>query len=85
MKYFVYSLKDQAIESFLIPMFMRSEGEARRGLSDAVNKPDQGSLHDHPEHFSLWLVGLYDDETGIIESRPPEFVCNCVDLVRQVN
>lgn len=80
----VFAVRDTCICAFLMPMFFVNSAAATRALGDAVNRPaEDNQFHQHPEHFQLFYLGGYDEDTGIIQALPaPEFVVDCQSLVR---
>lgn len=77
MIYKIYVILDTALEAFLVPMFFQSEGAARRAFTDEVNRvDDKNMLNKHSEHFSLYYCGDYSDETGMMNTQAPMFVCS---------
>lgn len=80
MKLEMYSVFDAAVGAYNRPLFMRSRGEALRSFADAVAKEENGFLA-HAEHYSFWLVGEFDDSTGVVLSVEPVRVCSAVDFV----
>ena len=81
MRVFVYVIRDSVSQVYDRPMCARSEGEMVRSFSD-VAKDTSHPIGQHPEHYSLWNVGTYDDNSGMIEATPPVHVVNAIDLVR---
>jgi hypothetical protein len=68
---FLYTCRDAAVNAYL-PLFpARSHGEAIRIFTDAVNDP-KSSLHPHARDYTLFCVGAFDDNTGLIDPREPE-------------
>lgn len=63
MKLEVYAVHDSAIGAFNKPLFFRSRGEAIRSFEQGVRDPANGFVS-HPEHYSFWHVGYYDDATA---------------------
>lgn len=62
----IYTVYDSKVEAYLRPFFMQSRGEAIRAFTDAVN--DQNTqFNKHPEDFTLFELGMYDDQNGGIE------------------
>lgn len=62
MKLVMCSIRDSKVGAFMRPFFVRSVGEAIRVFSDDVNGKDAESvLRAHPEDFSLWHFGDFDD------------------------
>lgn len=70
MKLLAYSVRDEKVEAFLPPFFVRSKGEAIRSFTQAVDKPD------HPfaanvSDFVLYEVGSFDDVAGTFAFQEP--------------
>lgn len=81
MQWLLISIKDQAIDAFQPPHSVRAKGEAIRNFMDAVNDPQNKTLHAHPEQFSLYQVGHFDDHTGnLTNGVQPELLAQALDL-----
>ena len=80
MNLLMYVVRDSVSGVYDRPMCARSEGEMVRGFGD-IAKDGKHPVGMHPEHFSLWHVGLFNDNTGVIESMPPKHVVNAIDLI----
>lgn len=52
------------------PMFVPSKGEAIRGFSDVAND-GKSVISNHPSDFVLYLVGEFDDQTGVVSAYSP--------------
>lgn len=66
MKSKVYTVYDSKIEAYMSPFLMQTKGQAIRAFSDTVNDPDsKNGFHQHPEDFTLFEIGEYDDQTGV--------------------
>lgn len=65
MRYVLASVYDRAVACWNRPMYCRSEGEAIRIFTDEVNRnaPDN-AMRAHPDHFSLWFMGHFFDDSG---------------------
>lgn len=75
MKFQIFTVKDLAVGAFGRPMFMQSKGQALRSFSDEVNRPaDDNQMFKHPEDFSLFYLGEWDEESGYFSSGDPEFM-----------
>lgn len=61
----MYTIRDSASEAYTRPFFARAHGEAIRNFENEIKR--EGPLQDHPEHFSLWFVGSFDDNTGVFQ------------------
>lgn len=81
----VFAVRDTCVDAWLMPWFLQNRAAAVRSLGDAVNKPgEQNAFFQHPEHYQLYEIGVYDDSTGLIVPHvAPEFVVDCQSLVRQ--
>jgi len=82
MKLQVYAVYDAAVGCYMQPFFLRSKGEALRSFMDAVSdRKTQFSIH--PEDFSLFQVGEYEEATGtLIPSLTPVKIVAALDVVR---
>lgn len=65
----IVAVKDRAADAFMRPFFVPTANMAIRSFMDEVNRdaPDN-QMFAHPEDFDLYELGLYDDNTGRIES-----------------
>lgn len=76
----VFTVRDSKVEAYLQPFFMRSYGEAERAFRTVMNNPEH-QMSKHPEDFSLYEIGDYDDNTGIIEPlMEPKHIVKGVDV-----
>lgn len=63
----IYSVYDEKMDAFGTPMFFHSDGVATRSFSDEVNRrASDNNLNRHPNDFSLFSLGSYNDKTGEI-------------------
>lgn len=71
MKYFVAAIFDSASAAFARPMFLQAPGQAVRAFSDEVNRgADDNVMFHHPDHFSLFELGTFDDAQARFELLP---------------
>lgn len=54
---------DSKAESYSRPFFDQNLGSVRRAFSDIANDP-QHPIGQHPEDYTLFEIGEYDDQTG---------------------
>lgn len=81
MKVIICSVRDSAIESFANPFCIATRASAVRSFGDAVNRGGADStLVAHPEHFALYEVGSFDDQTGEIVGCSPVMIISALDL-----
>ena len=62
------------------PFCARSEDEAIRSFSDVACDAAH-PIGKHPEHFSLFQVGAFEDSVGQLDAGAPRFVVKALDLV----
>lgn len=70
MKLIMCSIRDQKAEAWLNPMFFLARGQAVRSFSDAVNGRE-GDIAKHPEDYTLFEIGSFDQTTGEVMLVPP--------------
>lgn len=68
MKFNLYSVFDVVANSFASPFLSPNDRVATRSFADLVKDP-QSRVHHNPADYSLYIVGTFDDESGIIESE----------------
>lgn len=67
MIYKIFSVYDSKVEAYLQPFFSPSNGAALRAFTDIVNDPNS-QFSKHPEDYTLFVIGEYNDETAKISS-----------------
>lgn len=65
----IFSVYDKKAVAYNAPFYFHQKGQAIRAFEDAVNDP-QSPFFKHPEDFALFLIGEWDDTTGLIKSLP---------------
>ncbi|AKI26941.1 DNA binding protein VP4 [Gokushovirinae Fen7875_21] len=65
MKFEIVAIRDQAAAVYSRPFFVPTLGMAMRSFYDEAQRdaPDN-ELFRHPEDFTLWHLGTFDDNTG---------------------
>jgi hypothetical protein len=87
MKYKVTSIYDNATQSYKPPMYNRSVGEVERSLHAFYETAPQShnDLYAFPEHYSLFLLGEWDDTTGKHDyTENPEHIANLHEIKAKV-
>lgn len=64
----VYSIYDVAAKAYMQPFFMHNDGLALRAFQDNVNTKEENQISKHPEQFTLFCLGEYDDSKGQFQS-----------------
>lgn len=62
----IFSVYDAKVEAFMRPFVAPTYGAAERGFRDAV-QDKQSEMSKHPEDYRLMYLGLFDEESGMIE------------------
>lgn len=73
MRWMVFSVHDQVADVWTNPMVDFNEATAERKFANSIEEPDH-QFHRNPEDFALYCIGTYDDTSGELEGRMPEFV-----------
>ena len=60
----IYSVYDKGIEGYMRPWFAQADGQALRLFIDEVD--GDSPMAKHPEDYSLFRIGSFDDENGTI-------------------
>lgn len=69
----VCCVRDSKSEVFGRPFFVQSVGVAIRSFEDEVNREhEENQMHRHPEDFTLYHLGKYNDSTGEFISMIPK-------------
>lgn len=65
-----YAIFDSCSKAFLPPFFLRNDAQAIRAFSDCVNSKNH-QFNEHPEDYTLFLMGTFCDSTGEFLSNSP--------------
>lgn len=68
MKLVAWSIYDVKVEAYSAPLCSRTYGEAERVYTDIVSDP-QGQYAKHKEDYQLFVVGTFDQNTGLLEPQ----------------
>lgn len=69
MIYQVYSVRDSKAAAFALPFFLPRHEVAVRTFNDALADPGH-PMSAHPDDYSLYHLGEFDDELGIAQALP---------------
>lgn len=76
----VFAVYDKKAQAYFNPCYFHYKGEALRGFEDQVTNV-QSPLSKHPEDFALYRLGLFNVQTGDLQScSKPEFVAEALDF-----
>ena len=81
MKVNIYSIHDSKAQAYGQPFLLHTDGLATRSYIQAVTKQD--SLYaKNPLDYTLFRIGVYDDETSLIKSEaPPEMLLTAMQAI----
>lgn len=83
MKLLAFSVYDEKVQGFNAPFFCQAVGQASRSFDDLVNDP-QTVISRHPEDYSLYQVGSFEDASAELRSEvPPVLVGRGGDYVHR--
>ena len=82
----IYAVRDLKATAFLFPHFDASHGEAIRHFGDLV-KNTKSPFYAHPEDYSLFFVGQFDDiEAKVIPLKEQAvYMAQALDFVQKNN
>jgi len=80
MIYQLYAILDSKSEVYDLPMYFRTDAEACRAFGTAVHDQEH-RFGKHPEDYSMWRVGSFDQTTGRLTPRDPVNVSMGIDQV----
>ena len=82
MKHNIYTIYDSASTHYMRIFQARADGEVFRAFKDmALNKDHE--IGAHPEHYSLWRIGTFDDNSGELTRQDFECLGKAHELVAQ--
>ncbi len=62
----MFTIQDAAADAYLTPFFLHREAMAKRQFADCIND-SRHQFGKHPAHYTLLLLGEFDDSTGEIK------------------
>ncbi len=83
MIYGLYAIKDAKSTYFPVNADL-NDACAIRNFEHAVRQPDS-LLRSHPNDYSLFLVGTYDNEEGVVFPQlPPKLLTDAAAVLKEV-
>jgi hypothetical protein len=81
MKMNIYAMYDEKAEAYHRPFIFKTDGQAVRAFSDGV-KDQQSNLAKHYQDYSLYCIGIFNEETAEIDSfNPVKLICRASEFV----
>jgi len=79
----MFTIYDGKAEAYLPPFFLHQIAMASRVFSDCINSKDH-QFSKHPEDYTLFHIGSFDDNTAKITSFTAVSLGNGVELVESL-
>lgn len=70
MKTKIFAIYDGKAKMFAVPFFMQTLGMAVRAFQD-ITQDQNTTIARHPEDFTMYEIGEYDDSTASLEAKNP--------------
>ena len=80
MKMNFYSIFDSAVNAYMRPFVMQADAQAIRMLGDESVRADS-DISGHPEDYSLFRLGSFDDNEGLLKACEPICIARAHELV----
>lgn len=77
-----FSVWDDKAKAFMAPFFYPEPGQAIRAFADCVNDPKHG-FGKNPHDYSLFVIGTFDDGSGMFRVDTVEALCNGPGVLRR--
>lgn len=81
----IFAIRDAKALAFGQPFFSQTKGTAIRSFQETVNDPNS-PFHKYPDDYSLFEIGIFDDEKGTIEALDiPQVIGNALEFKTLIN
>lgn len=80
MKTQLYAIFDTAAGIYTKPIFARADGEVTREFQSLCTSNDH-PYGQHPEDYSLFRLGIFDDQTGKLTDEANECLATGLEMV----
>lgn len=77
----MFSVFDSKAAFYGTPFFMPNEAMAMRAFGDLVNDQNS-SIAKHPEDYSLFFMGIFDDNVGTLKEVVPTCLVTASSLLK---
>lgn len=79
-KHNLYSVYDSAVAAYMKPLVFSADGEATRWFSDQATNAES-MVNRHPEDYSIFRVGMFDDQKGELTYEEPTCLARAHELI----
>ena len=80
MKKGLFAVYDSSANLYDNPFVAVNKAVAVRSFGQACQDP-KTPMNQFPKEFRLTIIGIYDDETGVIEAKVPEVIATAEEYV----
>lgn len=80
MKLNMYSIFDAASGLYSRPFFTQADAEAKRSFTDIAQDAEH-PIGKHPDDYTLFRIGMFDDNTGKITDELNETMCTALEQI----
>ena len=80
MKHMMYSVYDTATETFMLPVFAKTEAEALRGFKEAASREDN-QIGKHPGDYHLYYIGEFTDHNADLRKGDPTCIISALEAI----
>lgn len=82
MSHKIFSVYDSKSGYYCSPFFLKSTGEALRSFMDTASGKKDSMISQHPEDFTLFELGTYDEIKAVFEVYPsPRSLGVAIELI----
>lgn len=82
MKHNIYTIKDVLV-GHMSPFVQPNDAYAKRAFANAANDTKPNNVNLNPEDKELYLVGVFDEDTGVITPCQPTFIARASEFVKK--
>ncbi len=79
MNHQIFSVYDAKAQAYITPFFLPTVGMAVRAMADCLADPNH-SFSRHPEDYTLFHLGTFEDMDGILEAKERTVVHSLVEI-----
>jgi len=82
MKIQLYAIFDMASGIYEKPFFSTADDLVRREFLNVATSAET-PISKHPKDYSLWRLGNFDDNTGLVQNETNECLCTALEIISQ--
>ncbi len=79
MKLGIYAIKDTLV-GFMTPYCQVNDAYAKRAFQNAAQDVKPNNVNTNPEDKELYFIGSFDESTGTIEPKNPQFLARASEF-----